>query len=117
MSVSGVLSAEGLSCVEMKLFALTTVLLPATQMTACKSSGCYCQTSWMRRTSERRSIRLNFSQNGGRSKIIDTAEIGMPVHLASSTSVRTGGSDIPLSVRCLARATTWNKAGDKRLAR
>ena len=35
----------------------------ASQMTAAKGSG-RCQTSWMRRTSKRRRIRLHPSQNG-----------------------------------------------------
>ena len=42
-----------------------------------KSSGCYCQTTWIRRTSERCSISIHPSQNGGCFDIVDTSHVRM----------------------------------------
>ena len=42
-----------------------------------KSSGCNCQTTWIRRTSERCSISIHPSQNGGCFDIVDTSHVRM----------------------------------------
>ena len=52
---------------------------------SCRSSGRKIQTSRMRRTSERRSISLHPSKNGGRSKVIENSGIGMSDHLMDSS--------------------------------
>ena len=45
-----------------------------------KGNGHKIKASRMRRTSSRRSISLHPCQNGGRSRIVETSEIGMPRH-------------------------------------
>ena len=50
-----------------------------------KSSGRNRQTTWARRTSERRSLSSHQSENGGRSDIIETSEVRASRHMDSVT--------------------------------
>ena len=53
-----------------------------------ESSGGYCHTTWMRRTSEWRSFSLHPSQNGGRSDLAETSQIGVSRRLDSVTTTQ-----------------------------
>ena len=47
----------------------------------CKSNGYHCKTTWLCRTSSRRSICLHSGKNGGRSKIAQTSEVRMSIYI------------------------------------
>ena len=60
----------------------------ASQMTSATSFGLYCHTTWMRKTSNRRSVSLHPSHNGGRSDSAETSQVRFSGFLDSVTATQ-----------------------------